>query len=578
MQSQWCGALPDLRLINGLLRFIILTGAAIAAVAAPANAQIIERELHRGVMEGPTGLDPQYSVRPVERAILTDLFMGLVVQDAFGKLQPGAAENWSVEKKGRRWIFKLREGLKWSDGRPLAAGDFVYAFQRLLMSQSGAPFASMFHVIVGAEALHAGKASDPAGLGVKAKNKRTLIFDLVRPAPYFLSLLSHPAAFPLRKDLIERDADGWTRPGRMVTNGAYILGEWLPGRYVKLRKNWGFHDPASVFIDNIFYDIVEHGEVALEQFFAGGLDILSGVRRQQIAELIEKSPETVRLYPKLTVDYLVFNTKRPPFDDLRVRKALALAVDSRGLVKQALGGGEIPATRILPDGLANLRAPARPATGGPRPLKRTVSPARKITEAKRLLENAGYGARDSLRLTLHYNNSETHKKVAEAIAKMWKKLGVRTDLYGNHYSVHYGDLGIGDFDIARVGWIADFNDPMAVLELFQSNNERFNYGAFADDQFDKLLAQADAQANPRERAIVLYRANERAMTQYPVVPLYHHASRHLVAATVTGWEDNVADIHPSRFLNLPINDHGRTIVEPLEPPVSPAMTRDGGYQ
>ncbi|MEN8197068.1 MAG: ABC transporter substrate-binding protein, partial [Pseudomonadota bacterium] len=224
-----------------MIRYSILA-AAFAAIAGPASAQIIERELHRGVMEGPNQLDPQYAFRAVEQSILTDLFMGLVVQDAAGQPLPGAAESWEVKKKGRRWIFKLREGLKWSDGRALVAGDFVYAFQRLLSPQSVAPFASMFYPIAGARALHSSKAGDVATLGVTAKNKRTLIFDLEKPTPHFLTLLNHSAAFPLRKDLIERGDDSWSRPGRMVSNGAYILGEWLPGRYVKLRKNWGFYD------------------------------------------------------------------------------------------------------------------------------------------------------------------------------------------------------------------------------------------------------------------------------------------------------------------------------------------------
>ena len=133
---------------------------------------------------------------------------------------------------------------------------------------------------------------------------------------------------------------------------------------------------------------------------------------------------------------------------------------------------------------------------------------------------------------------------------MWKKIGVRTDLYGSHYTVHYGDLGIGDFDIARAGWIADYDDPMTMLELFRSGKDRFNYGAFADKEFDKLLDQAVTQSNPRERAIGLYKAHQRVMSQFPAVPLYHHASRNLVAPSVSGWEDNVKDSHPSRFLKL----------------------------
>lgn len=524
----------------------------IAAAAAPAGAQIVERELHRGVMEGPMGLDPQYMTHPVERSILADIFMGLVTENASGHPQPGVAESWSVENKGRRWVFNLRKNLKWSDGRPLTAEDFVYSFRRLLAPHSTAPFAPMFHVIVGAKALHSGKANDGSALGVKAKNNHTVVFDLESPVPYFPSLLAHPSAYPLRQDLIERNADSWTRPGRMVTNGAYILGEWLPGRYVKLRKNWGFFDPVSVNIDNIYYDIVEHEEAALEHFFAGELAILSDVPREKFAELMAKAPESARLHPTLTTDYLVFNAERPPFDDVRVRQALSLAVDSYELVKKVLDDSEIPATGMLPDGMANLWVPGPPPTPeAPRAPKRPVSPERKIEQAKLLLENAGYGATGSLRITLHYNNDETHRKIAQAIARMWKKIGVRTDVYGNHYAVHYGDLGLGEFDVARAGWIADFDDPMAILDLFQSKNEQFNYGAFANDKFDRLLNQANSKGKPEERAIGLYRAHERAMTQFPVVPLYHHASRNLVSPAVTGWNDNVSNIHPSRFLDLP---------------------------
>lgn len=528
-----------------------MLAAMVFAAAGPAQGQIIERELHRGVMSEPTWLDPQYAARTVERTIVTDLFTGLVSEDAAGRLQPGVAESWKVENKGRRWIFQLREGLKWSDNRPLAAEDFVYAFQRLLAPKSTAPFAPMFHVIAGAEALHAGKTTDPGTLGVKAKNKRTLIIDLATPVPHLLSLLAHPSAYPLRQDLIERDADSWMRPGRMVSNGPYILGEWLPGRYIKLRKNWGFYDPASVQTDNIFYDIVEQGEVALERFFAGELDVLSGLPRAWIPELMEKAPEAVRLHPRLTVDYLVFNTRKPPFDDLRIRQALTLAIDSRTLVREALDQGEIPANGMLPPGMANLRQPTQPAAETPRADIRPRSPESKLAEAKRLLTAAGYGVSESLRLTLHYNGTERNGKVAEAIAGMWKKIGVRTDLYSNHYAVHYGDLGIGDFDAARAGWIADYNDPMAILDLFRSGNERFNYGGFTDDRFDRLLAQANEQANPQERSIGLFRAHERAMSRYPVAPLYYHASRHLVSTSLTGWEDSLRDIHPSRFLNRP---------------------------
>lgn len=544
IQSERCGILAEPWHIGNLLRLCILSAAIVVMGSGQASAQIIERDLHRGIMEGPAGLDPHYAARPVELAILTDLFMGLVTQDASGELRPGAAESWTVENEGRRWVFKLREDTKWSDGRLLVAQDFVFSFQRLLAPESGAPFASMFDVIAGTGA----KEVQEVPIGVSARDRRTLVFDLKRPAPYFLSLLVHPAASPLRKDLIERNADSWTRPGRMVTNGPYILGEWLPGRHIKLRKNWGFYDPASVIIDNVFYDIVEHGEIAFERFFSGEIDILSGLRRDQIPELLEKTPEVVRLHPTLTVDYLVFNTDRPPFDDVRIRQALALAVDSRTLVNNVLDRGEIPATGMFPDIVPqSLKVNSTP--DDPRARRRPRSPESKRAEAKRLLAVAGYGARGSLRLTLHYNDNERNRKVAEKIADMWESIGVETDLYGNHYAVHYGDLGIGDFEVARAGWIADFDDPVAVLGLFRSTNERFNYGGFSDDRVDRLLEGTNTLTDPRERKIILSRAHEQAMSQYPVVPLYHHASRHLVSPKVKGWKDNVRDIHPSRFLD-----------------------------
>jgi oligopeptide transport system substrate-binding protein len=221
MQPEWYEALPG---IHPVARLFFLTAFAFLGFATAftaADAQIIERELHRGIMEGPISLDPQYSVNPAERAVLTDLFMGLVTQDAAGKLQPGVAESWKTENNGRRWVFTLRDGVKWSDGRPLVAGDFVYAFQRLLGPRSGAPFASTFYGIAGAQALNEGKNADLNKLGVHAPDKRTVVFDLERPMPYFPSMLTIPATFPLRKDLIERDGEGWTKPGRMVSNGPY---------------------------------------------------------------------------------------------------------------------------------------------------------------------------------------------------------------------------------------------------------------------------------------------------------------------------------------------------------------------
>jgi oligopeptide transport system substrate-binding protein len=523
--------------------------AALTLLAGEAPAQLIEKEIRRGVMDNPIRLDPQFATLPSERTILADLFLGLVTEDAAGGIQPGAAESWDVRDAGRTWVFTLRADQTWSDGRPLEAKDFEYAFQRLLAPQSGTPFASMFYNISGAEALHKGRADNLRTLGVTAKDKSTLIFKLVQRSPQFLAQLVHHSVYPLRKDHVERADESWTRPGKMVTNGPYILSEWLPGNYVKLAKNWRFYDPASVTIDNVYYDVVEFIESATERFFSGTLHTLSQIPREEIAGLMEAAPEVVRIYPTLTFDYLVINTRKPPFNDPRVREALTLAIDSPTLVRRVLGGGDIPADGLLPEGLAGIREPEAVQRQGPYPVARPLSAQEKRAAAKLLLTDAGFGVQDTLRLTLNYNANGAHQKVAEAVAGMWKRVGVRTDLYSSDYTVHYGDLGLSEFDVARAGWIADYNDPSAFLMLFDPKSERFNYGRFADPEFEKLLAAA-AKQEPPARAVTLHRAEQLAMKKFPIIPLYHHASRNLVATSVSGWEDNVRDVHPSRYLEL----------------------------
>lgn len=531
------------------LVFFLSVLAALTFFAGEAPAQLIEKEIRRGVMDNPVRLDPHFAMLSSESAILADIFLGLVTEDAAGNILPGAAESWEVRDAGLTWIFKLRADQKWSDGRPLEAKDFEYAFRRLLAPQSGAPFASMFYNISGAEAHHKGRTDDPRALGITARDKSTLIFKLVERSPQFLAQLVHHSAFPLRKDHVERTDESWTRPGKMVTNGPYILSEWLPGNYAKLAKNWRFYDPASVTIDNVYYDIVEFVESATDRFFSGNLHTLSDIPRDAIAGLMEAAPEAVRLYPSLTVDYLVINTQKPPFNDPRVREALALAIDSPTLVRRVLDGGDMPAEGLLPDGIAGIREPEAVERKGPYPLARPLSAQEKRAAAKLLLTDAGFGVQDTLRLTLHYNANGEHQKIAEAVAEMWKRVGVRTDLYSNDYTVHYGDLGLGEFDIARAGWIGDYNDPSAFLSLFDPKSERFNYGRFIDPEFEKLLATA-AKQEPQARGVTLHRAEQLAMKKFPIIPLYHHASRNLVATSVSGWEDNVRNIHPSRYLEL----------------------------
>ncbi len=532
-------------------RFQPILALAVLAVltAGQAAAQFGEFTLNRGVAEEPISLDPQYARLSSERAILADLFTGLVAEDAAGAIIPGVAKSWKISADGLTYTFKLRDDNLWSDGETVEAADFVYTFERLLAAKSDAPFASMFYNIKGAEARHTGKTEGAPGLGVRAKGSRTLVITIAAPAPDFLAQLTHHSVYPLRREIVEAEGGSWTRPGRFVSNGPYFLMEWKPGRFVQLVRNPRYHEAESVTLEAVYYFPAGDPDAGIERFLAGELDIFSGVPRDRAAALLKTSPAAVHLYPTLTVDYLVINATRPPMGDPKVRQALALGIDRQALLQKVLARGEIAADSIVPDEIANFQPPREALRTGPYPVPRPLSGRERQAIAKELIADAGYGVKDSLTVTLRYNVGKTNEKLVKAIAGMWRKIGIKTELYATDYMVHYSDLSAGDFQIARAGWIADYNDPAAILMMLDSASERFNYGRFSDREFDRLLKAAAGQ-KPEQRAATLYRATTVAMARYPVIPLYFHASRNLVAAYIEGWQDNIRDIHPSRYLKI----------------------------
>lgn len=403
--------------LGSALRLMLL-GAALAAslAVAPGRADAATRELRRTSTGEPSTLDPQLWTYGQDGNLAQDLFQGLTTLDAAARPVPGQAESWSVSPDGRRYSFRLRSGLVWSDGTPMDSGDFLWSFRRLFDPRTAAPSASLLYVIRNARAVNTGKLP-PAQLGVLAPDPRTVVIELDTPAPYLLDLLVH-RAFPVPRHVVEKWGREWTRPGRIVSNGAFVLGEWRPGSHVRLDRNPRFHEVAGVRLDAVYHVPVEDPGAALRRYRAGELDVVVSLPSEQIPTLRREYGTQLHLVQQMGIEYLAFNTRRPPFDDARVRRALSMAVDREILAAKILQAGEPAAFCLVPPGVVNYPAPGCADFGA-------WSQARRVEEARRLLESAGFGTRRPLALRLRFANSETQRRLALAMAAMWQPLGVR---------------------------------------------------------------------------------------------------------------------------------------------------------
>ena len=492
-------------------------------------------------MGEPASLDPHFMSGTWENNIAGEMFLALLTEDAKGDAIPGAAESWTISEDGKTYIFKLRDH-QWSDGTPVTAKDFQYAFRRVLNPETAAEYASLLYIIKNAEAVNTGKLPVDQ-LGVKALDDKTLKIELVGPAPYFLSLLTHYTAYPLPAHVVEKYGKDWTKPEHMVSNGPYTLVEWLPNTHVKLAKNPKFYDAANVAIDEIIYYPQEDRAAVLKRFRAGEVDITRDFPSDQIDWLRKNLPEETRIAPYLGTYYYPINTAKAPFNDVRVRKALSMAVNREILTEKVLKTGEIPAYSFVPPGTANYGEPAYVDWKG-------LSFGERIRQAKALLAEAGFGPDNPLKFQLRYNTSENHKRIAIAVAQMWKQLGVQVELFNSEVKVHYADLKQGNFDVARAGWIADYNDAQNFLYLLETRTGANNYGRYSNPEFDRLMMEAEKTADLKKRADLMRKAEALAMADQPIIPIYYYVSKNLVSKRVQGWQDAVNDIHRARWMTL----------------------------
>jgi len=499
-------------------------------------------ELRIGNAGEPDTLDPHHASGTWENRIIGDMFMGLATEAADGSVIPGAAESWTVSDDGLVYTFALREHT-WSDGTDVTADDFVFAMRRLLAPETAAEYASIMYSVSNAKALNEASMDGMENLGVKAIDDKTLEVTLEYPAPYFIEQLTHFTAFPVPKHKVEELGEDWVKPENIVSNGAYTVTEWVPNTHVKSVKNEAFYDADNVTIDSVMYFPSEERNAATKQFRAGEIDIQYDFASEQIDWLKENMPDETRISPYLGIYYYPINTSKPPFDNVDVRQALAMAIDREAITDKVLKTGEIPAYSFVPPDAGEYGEPAYVDW-------KDFSYEDRVAKATELLAAAGFDPENPLSLQLRYNTSENHKKVAIAVAAMWKKIGVQAELFNAEVKVHYNDLRAGNFDIARAGWIADYNDPQNFLYLMETETGPLNYARFSSVEYDGLMDQANVETDPVKRNDLMRQAEAIAITEMPNIPIHYYISKNLVSKRVQGYVDNTSDRHRTRFLSL----------------------------
>lgn len=494
---------------------------------------------NRGNAAEPLSLDPHHVQGNYEFDIVGDLVTGLLTEDVNGKPVAGAAVRWEQSEDGNSWLFTLRDH-QWSDGMPVTADDFVFAWRRMLDPKTAAVYAYFLYPIKNAQAVNTGKMPLTA-LGIEAQGEKTIRVDLEHPVPYLLQFLTHNTTYPVPRHVVEAKGDAWVKPGSYVGNGPYTLAEWESNDHITLVKNPRFYGAADVKVDRvIFYPTTDY-VAALKRFRAGELDIQSRMPAQQIDWLRANMPETLRLNPILNIEYLAINLRLKSFADPRVREALNLAVDRDTIVNRIDKVGEVPAYNMIPPGTANY-------PGGVFLDFKSLPFPERLKRAETLMRAAGYGPDNLLRTSLIIRSAApTARRVPVAIQQMWKQIYVDVQILQLDTAIFYDRIQTGDFELANPAWGADYNDPTTFLELLQTGNPN-NYGGYHNPAYDALLDRAVYELDLKKRGVLLAEAELLALKDNAWIPINFWVAGGLVRPYVRNWNDNPDDRHRTRWI------------------------------
>jgi oligopeptide transport system substrate-binding protein len=514
--------------------YAIATGFVSAEGTHPVTGEALADDqtyTYRDLDSLPT-IDPQLIEDNAGHDIARNLFEGLMNQDDKGALVPGVAESFTVSADNKTYTFILRKDAKWSNGDPVVAGDFVYAWQRAADPATASNYSWYLELatIANASEIITGTAT-PDTLGVKAVDDHTLEVSLTEATPFFAEMTTFATLFPAHRTTIEEFGADWTKPGNMVSNGAYMLQDMVPAERLTMVRNPNYWDNANTIIEEVTSLVINDENLALTRYQAGELD-KTDIPLGQYPDLEASDPDAATSVPNLCTYYYTVNLSdsgNPALKDVRVRQALSYMLDRDVFVNAVLKGGQYPAYNLTHQYTNGFTVPDIAWAGW--------SQADRDAKAVELMTEAGFGPDNPLELTLIYNTSDAHKALATVVAQMARqKLGVNVTLANYEWKTYLEVRSSQQFDLARYAWCGDYNEASTFLNIMTTGNEA-NDGKWSNEEYDRLMAEAKTLADPTAN----YAAAEQILAaEMPILPLYQYTSNFMLDPTIKGYPyDNV---------------------------------------
>jgi oligopeptide transport system substrate-binding protein len=489
----------------------------------------------------PESLDPAIITGQPEGRIVLALFEGLLAHNPKGEPIPGVAESWEISSDGKHYTFHIRTNAKWSNGDPLIADDFVKSWKRTLEPETASEYAYQLYYVQNAEAYNSGKLKDFSQVGVHSPNPATLEVDLTNPTPFFLDLCAFPTLMPVHMKSIEQDNDkgDWIKPGHLISNGAYLLEEWRINHKIRIRANPNYWDRDHVYLKTIDILPTSQANTAYNLYHSGMADLIldKGLVPSMLLDALHDRPD-FHTSPFLGNYFYRFNVTKKPFNDVRVRKAFALAINKKRLVEKVTRAGEQIADSLVPPGIPGYTSPK--GLG--------YDPE----EARHLLAEAGYPNGNGFpSVSLLYNSkSEQNEGIATEIQDMLKKeLGIHIELAQQEWKVYLNSMSSLDYDFCRASWVGDYNDPNTFMDMFVTGGGN-NRTGWSNAKYDSLIHAAAAELDSKKRMETFQEAEKILCSEeLPIIPLYYYVGIQFYDPTkITGIESNVIDEHPLKYI------------------------------
>ena len=522
--------------------------AAAPSLAGCANSHIIGLDKAPGSLDicnqgEPISLDPHKCNSSWENNIIGNMFVGLLTEDQHSHPIPGMAQRWETSEDGLTWTFFLRPA-QWSDGNPCNAHDFEFAFRRILDPANLAVYASFLYPIKNAEAVNNGRMH-PNQVGVLALDDLTLEIRLEHPAPYLPQLLKHYTSCPAPKHLVRRYGDDWIKPEHIAVNGAFTLAALVVELHRPSRAQPAFLRCAQCRLPNLYFYPSSDVNASARKVMSGEAGWATRFASNQYRELRRALPGYPRVAPFLVCNYFAFNVTRPPFNDKRVCQALSMAYDRDFVAAQIYGTGERPAYSIVPPGIADYPGTARYSWAN-------LSMADRRGQAQALLAAAGFGPNNPLRFEVAHRATSDNPRVAVVAQANWRAIApwVIVDLHPFEAQVHYANLQARNFQVGDPAWVADFNDARNFLYLLETRSGQQNNPGYSNPEYDRLVLASDFEPNAGIRAQLMTQAEQIALNDAPFCMSVFINSTNLVHPDLTGYADNLEDIHRARWFGI----------------------------